>query len=190
MPKIFTSDLHHEHRKIVEFTNRKLATTQENHTEWLRSLWNSEVTNSDLVFHLGDFSFSTDYNQLAEFVESLNGQKIFVKGNHCSDKLLTRLVKDKLIAKWCHYDSTKIDGVHVAMFHFPIAAWDRQRYGSWHLHGHSHGSYQPDKGKILDVGLDNAYNVFGRHKFFKESEIAEYMKTREKQINDYHKERE
>jgi len=42
--KIFTSDLHHDHRRIVEFTNRSKDTTQENHTEWLITTWNKNVT--------------------------------------------------------------------------------------------------------------------------------------------------
>jgi len=186
--KIFTSDLHHEHKKIVEFTNRKLVTTQEEHTDWLRDTWNRQVQNSDLVFHLGDFSFSKDYNAILEFVKSLKGQKIFIKGNHCDSKILTRLVQDNAIAKWCHYDSTKIAGQHVCLFHFPIACWDRQGYGSWHLHGHSHGGYRTE-GKILDVGIDNAYNVFGEHKFFTEEDITEYMQQRAKVVKDEHADR-
>ena len=42
--KIFTSDLHHEHRRIVEFTNRGKDTAQEQHNE--RLTWVSKKNES------------------------------------------------------------------------------------------------------------------------------------------------
>jgi hypothetical protein len=54
------------------------------------------------------------------------------------------------------------------------------------LHGHCHGSFQPKYGKILDVGLDNAYNAYGQHLFFTEDDIVEYMKYRKNEIVDHH----
>ena len=72
------------------------------------------------------------------------------------------------------------------MMHFPIACWNQQGRGSYHIHGHSHGSYKAN-GKTLDVGLDNAYNLFGEHKLFTEEDIIEYMSKQEVYASDHHK---
>lgn len=53
------------------------------------------------------------------------------------------------------------------------------------LHAHSHGNYEAE-GKILDVGIDSAYNIFGEHRYFRVSDIFNYMKDREIKVNDHH----
>jgi len=70
--------------------------------------------------------------------------------------------------------------------HFPIACWNQQGRGSYHIHGHSHGSYKGN-GKILDVGIDNSYNLFGEHRLFTEEDIIEYMSKQEVYASDHHK---
>jgi len=187
--RIFTSDLHHEHKRIVEFTNRGVDTTQENHTDWLISLWNENVNPGDLVYHLGDFSFAKNYDSIASFTEKLNGQKIFIKGNHDRRENLDQLVKDNLISAWYDYKEIKIVDKYVILFHFPISSWHRQGYGALHLHGHCHGNHKDNKGKMLDVGLDSAYNIFKEHCFFTEYDIEELTKSKETYISDHHKER-
>lgn len=55
MSKVWlTSDLHFQHRRIVEYTNRGVDTTQEDHDRWLIDLWNSQVNKNDTVYSLGD----------------------------------------------------------------------------------------------------------------------------------------
>jgi calcineurin-like phosphoesterase family protein len=41
----------------------------------------------------------------------------------------------------------------VVLSHFPLEVWDRKHYGSYHLHGHSHGNLPP-RGRRMDVGVD------------------------------------
>lgn len=187
--KIFTSDLHHAHKRIVEFTNRAVDTTQENHTEWLTEVWNKNVTPADLVYHLGDYSFAKNYDDIAKFTEQLNGQKIFIKGNHDRREHLDQLVKDALIQAWYDYKEIKLQDNPTVLFHFPISSWHRQGHGALHLHGHCHGNHKDNKGKMLDIGLDSAYNIFGEHKFFTEDEIVQLLKDKETYISDHHKER-
>lgn len=73
------------------------------------------------------------------------------------------------------------------MCHYPIMSWDRQRYGSWHLHGHSHGNLSESKGLMLDVGIDNSYNLFGTHKVFSEDDIENFMLSQKIHIADSHR---
>lgn len=74
------------------------------------------------------------------------------------------------------------------MFHFPIGSWHKQSHGSWHLHGHSHGGYTDRKGKMLDVGIDNAYNLYNDHVFFDLEMISAFMQKREMYTSDKHRE--
>ena len=187
MKTYFTSDLHFSHKRIVDFTNRGRETTSEDHDDWLVEVWNSIVKNEDRVFHLGDFSFSTTYDKVAAQVHKLKGQKFFVKGNHDRTEFMLRLKEDRLIQEYYEYKEIKLLGDTAVLFHFPIASWHKQGYGSLHLHGHSHGNFADSKGKMLDVGIDNSYNLFGEHRLFSESDIQEYMQAQEVQVADHHK---
>lgn len=186
MTTYFTSDIHHGHKRIVEFTNRGIDTTKENHNEWLVEIWNKQVNKSDIIWHLGDFSFSSNFEEIEMFVRRLNGQKFFLKGNHCDAKIMKKLQEKNLITFY-DYKEIRLGKQPVILFHFPIASFHKQGYGSWHLHGHCHGSFFIPKGKILDVGLDSAYNIYGKHKFFSEQDIENYMSQREVNTVDHHK---
>jgi calcineurin-like phosphoesterase family protein len=187
--KIFCSDLHHQHSRVVEYTNRGKDTTQENHTEWLIDVWNKNVTSADVCYNLGDYSFAKKYDDIAKFTERLNGNKILIKGNHDRREHLDQLVKDNLIAAWYDYKEIKIGETSICLFHFPVSSWHKQGDGAWHLHGHCHGNHSDSKGKMLDVGIDSAYNIYGQHKFFTEEDIAVYMQDRSVYVSDHHKER-
>lgn len=62
----------------------------------------------------------------------------------------------------------------------------KQHYGSLALHGHCHSSYQ-GQGKILDVGIDNAYKLYGEHRLFSEQDVIDFMKERPTHIADAHR---
>ena len=187
MAKFYTSDLHFFHRKIVQFTNRGEVTTQENHEQWLVDLWNSSVKAGDLVYVLGDVSFGK-LQQTKDILTKLNGQIIIVKGNHDRTEDLIELEAQGCITKWYQYKEIQIKENTAVLFHFPISSWHKQHYGSWHLHGHSHGAFQ-GQGKILDVGIDSAYNIFGEHKLFSENDIVALMQQKEKFIAEQHRNR-
>jgi hypothetical protein len=50
-----------------------------------------------------------------------------------------------------------------------------------------HGGHTQSRGKMLDVGLDSAYNIYGLHKFFSEQEVEACMQTKELFIADQHR---
>lgn len=187
MTTYFTSDLHFYHKNICKFTRRNEVVQQEHHEEWLIDIWNSTIKKSDKIWHLGDLTFLTKYEEVASLLKKLNGQKFFIKGNHDRTNILNQLKNDNLIQNWYQYEEIKISATPVCLFHFPIASWHKQGYGSLHLHGHCHGSYTTGKGKILDVGIDSAYTLTGKHRFFSEEDIANYMSHRELQTVDHHR---
>lgn len=184
---LLTSDLHFSHKRITEITDRNKVTSKEEHNEWLVELWNNQADNGTLTYHLGDFCFATRYDVVAEIVSKLKGQKIFIKGNHDKREHLEQLKKDNLIQNWYDYKEIKLGEQYICLFHFSISNWHKQHYGSWMLHGHSHGNFQ-GQGKCLDVGLDSSYNLYGKHKFFTEQDIAEFMQQRTVHIADQHRE--
>lgn len=186
----FTSDLHFFHKNIVKFTSRYLVTNEDSHNEWLIDVWNSQVKPGDIVYHLGDLSFAKDVSKTIEILKRLNGQKILIKGNHDHSDNWKHLGNVNGIQTHQYLEKTfEIDGEkqHVCMFHFPIASWHKQSHGSWHLHGHSHGGFTESKGKMLDVGIDSAYNLLGRHAFFSLDAITEYMSNQEKYVAEAHR---
>ena len=188
MKTVFCSDLHFRHRNICDYTERKLETTPELHDEWVTDLWNSEVNPGDIVYHLGDFCFNSKYEILRDIVRKLNGQKHFVIGNHDKEENFKKLKTEGLLHWYGHYKEIKIKDTKVVLSHFPFASWHRQHYGSWHLHGHTHASYQ-GVGKVLDVGLDMSFKLCNRHKFFSEQMIEDFMQIRETVVTDGHKPR-
>ena len=141
------------------------------------------------MFHLGDFAFSSKYEQVRDIVKQLNGNKTFIKGNHCDPKVMRRLVDEGYINAFYDYKEIKIGAQTVCLFHFAMMAWHKQGYGSWHLFGHSHGNLTGTRGKMLDVGLDSSYNLYGTHRFFSEFDVLNYMARQELVITDHHKER-
>ncbi len=57
----------------------------ENYTHRLKKNWNSVVEKEDYVVIVGDISWAMNFNELVEdftYINSLNGQKIILKGNH------------------------------------------------------------------------------------------------------------
>lgn len=184
--KLFTSDIHESHKNICSLTDRKKVVQQEQHSEWLVELWNKQATNNDQVFHCGDYSFSTKYDHIAEFTSKLKGQKFFIKGNHDRSEIFDRLAEEKLIQAWYDYKEIKLGETKACLFHYPMVTWNKSHYESYALHGHCHSSYRPTQGKILDVGLDSAYNIFGEHRMFTEEDIHGYMFKRIVSAVDHH----
>lgn len=188
MKTFFTSDLHFHHKKITEFTERKLFTDSDHHNQWLIDTWNKQVNKGDVVYILGDFSFSRKYEEVLAYLRRLNGRKFIIKGNHDRSKILDSLkLSSGTIQNWWDYKEIKLsDNTPACLFHFPISSWHRQHYGAFMLHGHCHGSFQ-GQGKILDVGIDNAYKLFGEHRLFIEEDVIEYLQTRQLAVVDHHK---
>lgn len=190
-----TSDLHFNHSNVCKFTNRGEYTTTEEHTQWLIDLWNKQVGRSDTVYHLGDFCFKNKVEAISDIIAQLNGNIVFILGNHDDEKILRKatvqvgsLGKDISSNEYeiHQYKEIKVNGNKWCLFHYAISSWNKMHYGSYCLFGHSHGSFK-GQGKILDVGLDNAYNLFGEHRFFTVEDIETYMSQQDVVLVDHHK---
>lgn len=148
----FTSDTHFGHRAMMRFGLRDFPDVDAMDAHLIEQ-WNAVVPPDGHVFHLGDVSFRGTADTLA-ILPRLNGRKYLVEGNH--DKGLSRACKDFFEWSKPYHDQTMntLHGkIHVVMCHYAFRSWDRMHYGSWNLHGHSHGNLKP-VGKQADVGVD------------------------------------
>lgn len=175
----FTSDLHLFHKNIIGLCSRPFENLEEMHGHFIRE-WRRKVRPNEDVYILGDLSFggSTD---TALFLYSLPGHKFLVKGNHDKNKHIP--IEHFEWVKDYHELNLKRPGgkkKKIVMSHYPFASWNQMHYGSWMLHGHSHGTYNPEKGRILDVGYDNVGLLISLEN------VEEYMRKREKAVVDHH----
>lgn len=153
----FVSDTHFSHANILKYCNRPFSSIRD-HDKTLIKNWNSAVKPEDTVYHLGDFGFA-HHDVIANILQELNGKKIFIWGNH--DKSMNK----QLIQKYFQFDKdiyeVKVDDEEmnvkqsIILCHYPFESWNKKYHGSWHLHGHCHGTVSSsDNMARLDVGVD------------------------------------
>jgi len=81
MNKTFViADIHAGHNNIIKYENRPFTDITSMDIEIIKC-WNKVVTKNDKVFVLGDVSFY-NFEKTANFVNSLNGRKHLIMGNH------------------------------------------------------------------------------------------------------------
>ena len=159
-PKIcFSSDYHIGHLNVIKYGNRPCKFDRDDLNKWIIQQHNSVVNPQDTFYHLGDLTFyrKDKYNLIAENVEKLNGIKHLIIGNHDDEYILRKLYHDGLVASYQHYKELNINNQRIVLFHYPIYQWNQGHRGSWHLHGHTHGTFKnyTAGGKILDAGIDS-----------------------------------
>lgn len=179
----FTSDIHFGHRNIIEYCNRPFNSVEEMDEGIIKKI-NARVKKGDRLYFLGDLSFykMRDIHKMHDILSRINGQKFWIRGNHDYRDTVKELGQ---YFEWARdYYELKVDKQFIVLSHFPFSVWHRQHHGAWHLHGHTHGSYQ-GQGKILDVGIDSHpdFNIFSF------DEVKSFMDSRSVYIADGHKPR-
>ncbi len=175
----FTADTHFYHRNIIKYSAVRNCFTDEFHmNEVIIDNWNKQVKPTDIVYHLGDFAFTNATNAI-ELLRRLNGKVILISGNHDHKIIKNEEFKSLLYNLEFSYHETVIDKINVIMCHYPLRSWNGMSYGSFHLHGHTHGKCQ-QPGKSLDVGIDNRTDF----KLWSWGEIRAFM-DQIQTVNDY-----
>lgn len=152
----FTSDLHLNHANILKYTQRPW-TDGETMNQGIVDIWNETVSSQDTIYILGDIHFGSA-DKLDPILRQLNGIKYLVRGNHDLEKVYLKPQIQSQFGWIRDYHEMTIEGQFIVMSHYPFKVWNKNHYGSWNLHGHSHGGLEPE-GKQLDVGIDNSYNL-------------------------------
>lgn len=189
----FTADTHYGHKNITygesvwankETGCRRFDTTQEMSRHIVEQI-NKYVQQDDILIHLGDWSFNGIEN-IWNFKKQLNVDDIYlVTGNHDNNIRKNYLLPNPevnhtpaqyIFAVVEDYIEVMIDKTLFCCMHYPIEEWNDRHHKSFMLHGHQHGNNTYKKGR-LDVGIDNAFKLFGEYRPFSYEDIIEIFKN-------------
>lgn len=174
----FTSDTHFFHANILNFEHRPFKDVNDMNTQMIK-LWNDKVTNSDLVYILGDFSFGT-VEETNDILKKLKGRKILVLGNH--DHFVKNHKFDQsAFLEICNYKEIEYSGKRIVMCHYPFASNDTKKF---QLYGHIHSNTKDHIHHCPFNLPDNSYNVGADVNQYTPISIQEILRImEEKQID-------
>ncbi len=162
-PKIFfTSDTHYHHKNICRGASAWKDTTYCRDFDTLAEMdqklidgINSVVGPDDILFHLGDWSFS-DAKYYKQFRSQIICQNIYlIYGNHDGWIIRNDHELQSLFKECGFYREVTYKGQKIIMSHYGFRVWNKSHEGAWMLCGHSHGSLQPSvSGNIITDLLD------------------------------------
>lgn len=127
----FISDTHFGHRNIIGYCRQQFSSLQEME-ETIIERWNQAVKPHDLVYHLGDFAWTT--KDAIRVRPMLNGTIRLVAGNHDDIPGLAASGMFQRISLWRQFREQRFTATHI-----PLRA-DQLRHGRANLHGHVHGA--------------------------------------------------
>ena len=137
------SDLHLQHKRIIEMCRTQFKTIQE-HDQYVISQYNSVVGPDDLVYILGDACF-TPKETGGKLLKQLNGRKILVTGNH--DKFTDNEYRSMGFIDVIHHPIYYNN--NIILSHIPTMECFNSPYVI-NVHGHVHGHI---------LNLPNFFNV-------------------------------
>jgi len=135
------SDLHLDHNNIIEYCNRSFSSV-EKMNQTLVERWNATVDPDDDVLYGGDLTIRTSAAALLDWLEKLNGQIIFLLGNH-DNTVLEGLENVSFVEEY----TFEHRGVPFTAIHDPEAGPSNPK--GWLLHGHHHNNW-PDQFPFVD----------------------------------------
>lgn len=151
MTVYFTSDNHFRHKRILVLGKGRSFNDLSEMEETMIKNWNSIVQKGDIIYHLGDFSWSNEQGRIDRILRRLNGEKFLISGNHDSKAV----IRSQHWSRVWSYREIKIEGQKIILFHYPMREWNGSWRGAWALHGHCHGNLADDPySKTIDIGVD------------------------------------
>ena len=149
--KLYISDLHLGHINVTKkgknFDGRGFRDLDEMH-EFITKKWNTNVSNADHVYCLGDIAWKVNNQNLdyyKEIIKGLNGNIHLILGNH--DKFVNDRFK-KLFEEVVPYKEVadEVNGANkrVILSHYYMPFYNHHYRNAVMLHGHSHNSAESD----------------------------------------------
>lgn len=133
----YIADWHYNHANILSYDNRPFKTVEEMDAA-LVERWNATVTSADTVYVLGDM-FWGGKTKAIPVLDSLNGKKILIMGNH--DRCKNTEFR-KRFDQISDYLEIKDGDRHVVLCHYPMPCFKNHFHGWYHLYGHVHNSFE------------------------------------------------
>jgi calcineurin-like phosphoesterase family protein len=178
-----TGDTHFGHKAAVRYEWRPWTNVEEM-DDALIEAWNRKVpARGAIVYHLGDFSFH-GREETESILIRLHGTIRLIRGNH-DRGILKSAIANKFEWVKDYYESKSEAGTKIVMCHYPMVTWNQAHYGSWMLHGHSHGNLADAGVRRMDVGVETHPN-FEPYDY---DEVCEFMQNRRGPNVDHHKDK-
>ena len=156
MKTFFTACTHFNHTNIIKYCDRPFSSV-EIMNQTIQYNWNSKVTPEDEIYILGDFALNCTSEWACNFVDSLNGKKYFIRGNHDRRLLEDKSFFNKFI--WVrnqHY--LMMDNIKILLTHYekPNFKINHNINYDLHLYAHDHAKVPTKNGnnKLYNVGVD------------------------------------
>lgn len=130
------SDHHFYHYNIIKYANRPFYNMEEMISKMI-SNYNQLITNDDLVIFGGDISFASD-EMTSAIINSLNGRKVLIYGNHDINKGKLRNLSSFTEGSYCASIVYPINGkdYNIIISHYPITT--PLPPDTINIHGHTH----------------------------------------------------
>lgn len=144
----FYSDPHFFHKNIILHRRIGELDTEEAQRNEQRKRWNAVVKPNDVVYILGDVVLARWDDEVRDFIKSLNGRKILILGNHCSER-------DHIKNFYDVFQS--VHGVlkykEFWLSHIPL--YRSTLHGNMvNVHGHIHTAYEINDPRYFNVSAD------------------------------------
>ena len=132
----YIADPHFGHENIIRLCNRPFSTVEEMDEVMIRN-WNAVVKPADDVYIGGDFSYRS--KNAIEILDSLNGFKHLVIGNHDTKNLKNPEFRSRFV-EIGDILTAKENGIRIIICHYPMVAWNGMYREAWHFFGHIHNN--------------------------------------------------
>lgn len=134
MAEYLLSDLHLDHENIIDHCDRPFEDVEEMNQVLVEN-WNNTVDSDDEIVFGGDLTIAGTAAAFLDWIEQLNGEIIFLVGNH--DRTVIDTLDRVHILR--HYQFS-VDGHDFYCTHRPEDVprnWD-----GWAVFGHHHNNYE------------------------------------------------
>ncbi|MDY2840067.1 MAG: metallophosphoesterase family protein [Treponema sp.] len=145
--KLYISDLHFFHDKIITLDKRPFADSR-SMNQYIIEKWNKKVQGGDQIIVLGDMFWTKDASEVNAILNRLKGKICLIEGNH--DKMwLSKEGVNLNRFEWIKPYSQITDGKNIVIAsHYPTFCYDHQFLKNdngtdrtYMLYGHVHNTH-------------------------------------------------